>query len=267
MIKSKYVISGLVAAAIGIFSLSSATGLPASPETKIYACVTGVNGNIINVKMVPHTCPPRSTPIVWTVEGSQGPQGQTGATGPQGIIGPQGVQGLKGEVGPQGQTGATGPQGIIGPQGLQGLKGDPGYSYQEALASVDENGSNVQSVSFGSLGCVGSGFVKYTYNGNQFICSKTFRNLSTFSILSVKAAPSNGTKPDARAIYVAPVECPSTFDGYNPITNSANLKSFLIEDAAPFKLRNSSELACVFMYLHSGYQAQSGMYQTVFSTN
>lgn len=241
MQKVKFAVIGSIAALVVIGGLSSAIVQAAPPESKIYGCVTGVNGNITRVKVVPHTCPAGTTPIEWAVAGSQG------------------LQGSKGDAGIQG------PAGEPGPQGEQGLKGEPGYSYEQALASVDDADSKVQSVMFGADGCVGLDFKRYSAYGNQSICAKTFRGLSTLNVLSVKAAPMNGQKPDARAIYIEPRECPNTWEGFN--MTSGNVKGFLIEDVEPFKLKNSSEVSCVYMYLHSGYTAQGGMYQLVYSTN
>ena len=74
-------------------------------------------------------CPPG------TVEGPQGPQGETGETGPQGppgetgAPGPQGPQGEVGPEGAQGDAGLPGPegaQGEVGPQGMQGPQGETG---------------------------------------------------------------------------------------------------------------------------------------------
>jgi hypothetical protein len=280
--KFKFGIVGSIASLILVGGLSASIVQAAAPETKIYACVTGINGNIIRVKMTPHTCPARTTPIEWSVSGAQGIQGVRGEAGPrgemgiqgpaglegkQGIAGPKGIQGATGDTGPQGPEGIEGKQGIAGPQGIQGAKGDPGYSYEEALASVDDETSKVQSVSFGSGGCVGAGFKLYSAYGNQFICAKTFHELSTLNILSVRTAPSNGAKPDARAIYVAPVECPNSMDGLSSYMTTQNLKGFLVDNASPFRISNASSVSCVFMFIHVGYQAQSGMYQVVYSAN
>lgn len=49
-----------------------------------------------------------------SIEGPQGPKGETGPQGPQGESGPQGPQGLKGDTGPRGATGPRGPQGPKG---------------------------------------------------------------------------------------------------------------------------------------------------------
>lgn len=254
MKKLKFGIVGSIASLILVGGLSASIVQASAPETKIYACVTGINGNIIRVKMTPHTCPARTTPIEWSVSGAQGIQGVRGEVGP------------RGEMGIQGPAGIEGKQGIAGPQGIPGVKGDPGYSYGEALASVDDAGSSVQSFSFGIDGCIGPEFSTFS-DRNERYCAKTFRDMSTLSILSVKTAPLNGQKPDARAMYIAAGECPSSFSAFYPLMNANSKKAFLMENASPFKLNNTSEVSCVFMYLNGGYSAQSGMYQVVFATS
>lgn len=254
MLKRKIAVIGSLASLLLVGGLSTSIVQADAPETKIYACVTGVNGNITRVKMTPHICPTRTTPIEWTVSGAQGIQGVRGDVGP------------RGEAGIQGPSGDRGIQGIAGPQGIPGAKGDPGYSYEEALASVDDDASNVQSVNFGIDGCLGLDFKVFS-SGNERYCAKTFTGISSLHILSVRTAPMNGQKPDARAIYLAAVECPSSFGGYNSLMNTTTKKAYLLENASPFKIKTSSEVACVFMYLNGGYQTQSGMYQTVYSTN
>ena len=78
----------------------------------IYACVTGVHGNITKVSNVRKTCPRGTTPISWNVSGPKGDQGATGLTGSNGEAGAQGPKGDSGESGP------AGPQGLSGPAGL-----------------------------------------------------------------------------------------------------------------------------------------------------
>jgi len=58
-----------------------------SSEQVIYACVTGVNGNITKVSNAPKTCPRGTTAISWN---SVGPRGEQGPVGLQGIQGPKG---------------------------------------------------------------------------------------------------------------------------------------------------------------------------------
>jgi len=66
-----------------------------SSDQVIYACVTGVNGNITKVSNTPKTCPKGTTPISWNMVGPKGDQGL------QGI---KGLQGAKGDKGEQGDT-------------------------------------------------------------------------------------------------------------------------------------------------------------------
>ncbi|NDC47684.1 MAG: hypothetical protein EBZ61_01130 [Micrococcales bacterium] len=62
-----------------------------SSDQVIYACVTGVNGNITKVSNTPKTCPRGTTPISWNMVGPKGEQGIQGVQGPKGD---QGVQGI-----------------------------------------------------------------------------------------------------------------------------------------------------------------------------
>lgn len=75
------VTAGLFAA--GSFVMASAANSVDSGKT-IYACVTGVNGNIVRVSNTPHTCPKNTTPIYWNEQGIQGNAGPVGAVGPKG---------------------------------------------------------------------------------------------------------------------------------------------------------------------------------------
>jgi hypothetical protein len=70
-----------------------------SSDQVIYACVTGVNGNITKVSNTPKTCPKGTTPISWN------------------MVGPQGVQGMPGTAGMKGDKGETGAQGLAGASG------------------------------------------------------------------------------------------------------------------------------------------------------
>ncbi|MGX6429589.1 hypothetical protein [Levilactobacillus yonginensis] len=58
-----------------------------------------------------------------SIQGPQGPKGDTGSTGAQG---PKGDTGATGPQGPKGDTGATGPQGVQGPKGDKGDTGATG---------------------------------------------------------------------------------------------------------------------------------------------
>ncbi len=114
MEKSTKIASGVIAVlaftSVG-FAIASAPNYVDSSRV-IYACVTGVNGNITKVSNVQKTCPRGTTPISWNVSGPKGDQGPIGLTGLQGDEGPQGLKGEDGEPGP------AGPQGLRGPSGL-----------------------------------------------------------------------------------------------------------------------------------------------------
>jgi hypothetical protein len=244
MSKRKIVVIGSIASLLLVGGLSSALVQASVQETKIYGCVTAVNGNITQVKMIPHSCPPRTTPIEWSVSGSQTSQG------------------------PKGDTGEQGPAGEPGAQGPRGEKGEPGYSYEEALASVDDADSNVHSVMFGGDGCLGPNFIRYAGDtfkgtGSESICARTIHNLASLKVLSVKSAPSVGRNPDAMKIYLAPGGCPNTFESLKMLKTERNLKGYLIHNALPFKWGNSSEVSCLFMFAYG----DEGMYQVVYSTN
>ncbi len=58
-----------------------------SSDQVIYACVTGVNGNITKVSNTPKTCPRGTSPISWNMVGPKGEQGLPGVKGEKGDLG------------------------------------------------------------------------------------------------------------------------------------------------------------------------------------
>ena len=74
-----------------------------SSDQVIYACVTGVNGNITKVSNTPKTCPRGTTPLSWNMVGPKGDQGI------QGVPGVQGIPGAKGEPGQNSLSGESKP--------------------------------------------------------------------------------------------------------------------------------------------------------------
>jgi hypothetical protein len=64
-----------------------------SSDQVIYACVTGVNGNITKVSNTPKTCPKGTTPISWNMVGPKGDQGIRGDKGEGGLAGANGQDG------------------------------------------------------------------------------------------------------------------------------------------------------------------------------
>jgi hypothetical protein len=221
---NRLIISLTVAGVLAIGAISASAGQSVDTLQGVYGCISPVSKNISYLRPTEHTCPSGWSPISWASEG---------------------------------QVGATGPQ------GLQGPKGDPGYSYEEALASVDDENSSVQSVFFSIDGCFGPGFEVFT-DRNERYCFRTFHNLESLNILSVKTGTSNGVKPDNRALSLAPGECPSTISEIY-IASSRTKRALLIDGSSPFKLKVESEYVCAVMYLNGGYQAQAGPYQIVYS--
>ena len=84
-----------VFAAAGAVATASAQG-----EHTITACA-GPNGQLRLVETA-EDCRKSESPVLWSVTGPQGPQGEPGAQGPQGE---PGEQGPRGEQGPQGAPG------------------------------------------------------------------------------------------------------------------------------------------------------------------
>ena len=89
--REKIVLAVAVALAMTSSGLAfgSATTNSGSDQV-IYACVTGVNGNIVKVSSTQKTCPRGTTPISWNMSG---PKGDTGASGEKGERGEQGIPG------------------------------------------------------------------------------------------------------------------------------------------------------------------------------
>lgn len=65
-----------------------------SSSQVIYACVTGVNGNITKVSNTPKTCPKGTTPISWNMAGPKGDQGIPGTKGDPGVIDADALAGI-----------------------------------------------------------------------------------------------------------------------------------------------------------------------------
>jgi hypothetical protein len=102
----------------------------------IYACVTGINGNIVKVSNTQKTCPRGTTPISWN------------------MVGPQGIQGIPGTAvakGDKGDKGDQGLQGLKGDQGLDGKEGAPGLSTSSGTYRVFESTGLRKPVVLGSM--------------------------------------------------------------------------------------------------------------------
>jgi len=96
--KVAFAVLGVLALSGGSYAVAAYQDNNVSNSQVIYACVTGINGNITKVSNQPHTCPKNTTPISWNM---------TGPKGDQGLQGIQGLQGLKGDTGPQGLQGIS----------------------------------------------------------------------------------------------------------------------------------------------------------------
>lgn len=99
----------------------------------IYACVTGINGNITKVSNTPKVCPKGSTPISWNMVGPKGDVGDKGSKGEQGAQGLPGSDALT--------VGAK----LTSPNGLQVLRivsfnGLNVVSLNDKYWSIDANG-------------------------------------------------------------------------------------------------------------------------------
>jgi hypothetical protein len=96
--KWAFAIVGALAMTSGGFAFGQSVNNVSSDQV-IYACVTGVNGNITKVSNTPKTCPRGTTPISWNMVGPKGEQGLPGSPGIAGPKGDTGIPGLKGENG------------------------------------------------------------------------------------------------------------------------------------------------------------------------
>lgn len=96
-----------------------------SSDQVIYACVTGINGNIVKVSNTRKTCPRGTTPIQWNAVGPKGEQGLPGSAvakgdkGDTGARGPQGDQGIQGSNGKDGVDSARFGQFLLDPDGVK----------------------------------------------------------------------------------------------------------------------------------------------------
>lgn len=87
--KIAFIAVGALAFTSGGFAFGQSVNLVSSSQV-IYACVTGVNGNITKVSNTQKTCPRGTSPISWNAEGPKGDQGIQGPKGDQGIQGQSG---------------------------------------------------------------------------------------------------------------------------------------------------------------------------------
>ncbi len=124
---------------------------------------------------------------IWTNHGTiQGPQGPQGETGPQGIQGETGAQGIQGETGPQGiqgEAGAQGIQGETGPQGIQGVAGPNEISTSTTTALnglFKGNGANA-GVAVEGTDYIGVGYTAVSDSSNVFACDVGSKRAKSFA--------------------------------------------------------------------------------------
>ena len=235
----KLTMAGVLAAVLigGLFSPSQAD----QAGQVIYACTTPKNATVMRVSTTPVSCPAGTTPIQW------------GA----------------GSIGPKGDKGDQGDTGLPGLQGPKGDKGDPGYSYEEALAAVNDSSSDSKSLMFGSshrsgAACLGEGFTMWS-NYNTYYCYRSFESVNKINFLSVDSASYNGLLPDAAAVYVMSGACPSKHDDYFVFERDNRPAAYLIKGQGPYSLEMPSSTSCIFTSFNLGYQSESGMYQVIYS--
>ena len=237
---NKIMITGLAVAVLvgGLFSASQAE----QSGQIIYGCTTPKNGTVMRVATSPVTCPAGTTPIEWGA-GSTGPKGDKGETG------------LKGET---------------GPQGPKGDKGEPGLSYEDALASANEESS--PWVIYSGISHIGGDFcVGPTVNGYREtpgygqICTKDLIGASSISILSTAPAMYNGQLADPQPLFISSNGCPTSYSDFS----SLRLKpvAYILGNSRPFKIALTSPNSCLILQSGRGYTADMGMYQIVIKTN
>jgi hypothetical protein len=131
----------------------------------IYACVTGINGNLVRVSNTEKTCPRGTTPISWNTVGPQGAQGIPGTAAAKGDKGDQGIPGPKGDKGENGLSAIGGSSNTYFVFENTGLKKPVVLGGMVPIGSqaflIDQNGKlfsqAVSPILFAQPGC--SGFV------------------------------------------------------------------------------------------------------------
>lgn len=101
--------AALVVALVGLLALAAAGANAAigGSET-LNGCAKKANGAL----RLADTCKRNERSVAWSVQGPQGPKGDTGAQGPAGPQGPAGRQGPEGDPGAKGDAGPSGKDGV-----------------------------------------------------------------------------------------------------------------------------------------------------------
>lgn len=164
-------------------------------------------------------------------------------------------------------------QGPKGDAGLQGPKGDAGFSYGEALASVNDQNSNVKTFFTGEVPsgdrfgtCINSTlWMSFINNTRAAGCQMNLVGVKKISILSVKAVNENLTA--GQIMYLLPSQClGGSFEWMTDSYLRDKAVGFLVSGGAPFSISVEAESAC----LVTRYFTQSGQntaFQVVYSTN
>jgi hypothetical protein len=227
MKNNRLIISLTVAGVLAIGAISASAVQSSYTAQGVYGCISPAGKNIAFLQPTEHSCPSGWSPISWASEG---------------------------------------PVGATGPQGLQGPKGDPGYSYDEALASVDDPNSAAQALVFGKKLCIGPGFQTVT-SGNEVYCSKKISDSKHFNILSVVGGISGSSYAEARNLYAVPGECPTTYSGFYALQTNPNVKALLISDQKPVKVELPSTTSCIFLWGDMSYGVTWAPTQIIYSTD
>jgi collagen triple helix repeat protein len=134
----------LIALTVGgaIFGIAAAVQADIPDGGVIHACYKQVNGQLRVIDTSQGgTCLASENALSWNQTGPTGATGARGATGPTGAKGATGAKGSTGPTGPKGATGATGPTGPTGPKGPTGLGIGGACTGNNAIKSVNPDGS------------------------------------------------------------------------------------------------------------------------------
>jgi len=166
--KLAFAVLGIFALSGGSYALAAYQDNFVSSDQIIYACVTGINGNITKVSNFAHTCPRGTTPISWNMVGPKGDQGAQGAQGLAGTPGQKGEQGLTGSgqvsyeaVSPDGKSTFEMIPGLYGNGPLVKINGAY-WSLGEGYTLIGSRNHNFVTSSrkyYASSNCTGDGFM------------------------------------------------------------------------------------------------------------
>lgn len=203
----------------------------------IYACKTPKVGVLIRASTTPVTCPAGTSAIQW---GS-------------------------GNVGPKGDKGEPGETGAQGMQGPKGDKGDPGYSYEEVLAQVGGQESNVNVYFFGGNMCVGTGVTQVMSSSSW--CLKELsgsRELQVLSVVGSRGSTINGMDNAFQPYWLLPQDCPTNATEVSRATGnfSRNPDGVLMSEEKPFKLNIETPSSCLAIYTRAD-QFANGVLQVI----